>query len=82
MGTCFTRGTCCVVSGYDAPTAAASNDSTMMGISYAVSDAFSVAYSQSEFDIYDTFSLAMYQNVCDPPLKHSEIKATVYRYDY
>ena len=36
---------------YDAPTAAASNDSTMMGISYAVSDAFSVAYSQSEFDI-------------------------------
>ena len=38
-------------SDYDAPTAAASNDSTMMGISYAVSDAFSVAYNQSEFDI-------------------------------
>ena len=38
-------------SDYDAPTAAASNDSTMMGISYAVSDAFSIAYNQSEFDI-------------------------------
>jgi outer membrane protein OmpU len=36
---------------YDAPTAAASNDSTMWGISYAVSDSFSVAYNQSEFDI-------------------------------
>jgi outer membrane protein OmpU len=38
-------------SDYDAPTAAASNDSTMWGISYAVSDSFSVAYNQSEFDI-------------------------------
>ena len=36
---------------FDAPTAAASNDSTMWGISYAVSDSFSIAYSQSEFDI-------------------------------
>ena len=36
---------------YDAPTAAASNDSTMWGISYAVSDSFSIAYNQSEFDI-------------------------------
>ena len=36
---------------YDAPTAAASNDSTMWGISYAVSDSFSIAYSTSEFDI-------------------------------
>jgi len=36
---------------FDAPTAAASDDSTMWGISYAVSDSFSIAYNQSEFDI-------------------------------
>ena len=36
---------------FDAPTAAASNDSDMWGISYAVSDSFSIAYNQSEFDI-------------------------------
>jgi len=36
---------------FDAPTAAASDDSTMWGISYAVSDSFSIAYSRSEFDI-------------------------------
>jgi len=36
---------------FDAPTAAASDDSTMWGISYAVSDSFSIAYNRSEFDI-------------------------------
>ena len=36
---------------FDAPTAAASDDSTMWGISYAVSDSFSIAYNVSEFDI-------------------------------
>jgi len=36
---------------FDAPTAAASDDSTMWGISYAVSDSFSIAYNKSEFDI-------------------------------
>ena len=36
---------------FDAPTAAASDDSTIWGISYAVSDSFSIAYNQSEFDI-------------------------------
>jgi outer membrane protein OmpU len=38
-------------SDFDAPTAAATDDSTMWGISYAVSDSFSIAYNQSEFDI-------------------------------
>jgi outer membrane protein OmpU len=38
-------------SDYDAPTATDSDDSTMWGISYAVSDSFSVAYSRSEFDL-------------------------------
>jgi outer membrane protein OmpU len=47
---------CAVTVGYqtsdfDAPTAAATDDSTMWGISYAVSDSFSIAYNQSEFDI-------------------------------
>jgi len=37
----------------DAPTAAATDSSSMMGISYAVSDAFTIAYSQSEFDFGD-----------------------------
>ena len=36
---------------FDSPTANASDDSTMWGISYAVSDSFSIAYNQSEFDI-------------------------------
>ena len=36
---------------FDAPTSAASDDSTMWGVSYAVSDSFSIAYNQSEFDI-------------------------------
>ena len=36
---------------FDAPTSAASDDSTMWGISYAVSDSFSIAYNVSEFDI-------------------------------
>jgi len=36
---------------FDAPTSAASDDSTMWGVSYAVSDSFSIAYNVSEFDI-------------------------------
>jgi len=38
-------------SDFDAPTSAASDDSVMWGISYAVNDSFSIAYSTSTFDL-------------------------------
>ena len=39
------------VSDYDAPTSTDSDESTMWGVSYAVNDSFSIAYSTSSFDL-------------------------------
>jgi outer membrane protein OmpU len=39
------------VSDFDAPTTTDSDESTMWGVSYAVNDSFSIAYSTSSFDL-------------------------------